>query len=192
MHCVCWQTMGYLRLAFNSGRSTTLKVLTPLMNSTRFWLIFIRMLNRIVLLCLLSKIHNSLIDIETSKIRETGEGSEGVQTGSTIWYDRLNRFLISPTIHNLSLLSWPTNKKSLDCYCSSVTLVLSRSWSNKHVAGRERERKGHPLTPRLVETAEPREYFQRLESPSTKGEYTSSEMFGEADSRTGWKMDGKG
>jgi len=34
-----------------------------------------------------------------------GEGGEGVQTGSTVWYDRLNRFLISPTIHNLSLLS---------------------------------------------------------------------------------------
>jgi len=34
-----------------------------------------------------------------------GEGGEGVKTGSTVWYDRLNRFLISPTIHNLSLLS---------------------------------------------------------------------------------------
>ena len=73
MHCVCLKTMGYLRLAFNSRRSTTLKVLTPLMNSTRFWLIFIPMLNRIVLLCLLSKIYDSFIflDIETSKIRET-------------------------------------------------------------------------------------------------------------------------
>jgi len=73
-----------------------------------------------------------------------------------------------------------------------VTLALSRSRSNKYDAGRERERKGHPSTSRLVEPAEPHEYFQRLESPSTKGEYTSSEMFGEADSRTSWKMDGKG
>jgi len=32
-----------------------------------------------------------------------GKGSEGIQTGSTLWYNRLNRFLISPTIHNLSL-----------------------------------------------------------------------------------------
>jgi len=30
------------------------------------------------------------------------------------------------------------------------------------------------LTSRLVETTEPHEYFQRLESPSTNGEYTSS------------------
>jgi len=73
-----------------------------------------------------------------------------------------------------------------------VTLALSRSRSRKCDAGRERERKGHPSTSRLVETAEPDEYFQRLESPSTNGEYTSSEMFGEADSRTGWKTDGKG
>jgi len=121
-----------------------------------------------------------------------GEGGEGVQTGSTVWYDRRNRFLISPIIHNLSLLSWPTNKKSLNGYCSSVTLALSRSWSKKCDAGRERERTGHSLTSRLVETAEPHEYFQRLESPSTDSEYTSSEMFGEADSRTGWKTDGKG
>ena len=54
-------------------------------------------------------------------------------------YDRLNRFLISPTIHNLSLLSWPTNKKSLNWYCSSVTLALSRSWSKKCDAGRGRD-----------------------------------------------------
>jgi len=55
-----------------------------------------------------------------------------------------------------------------------------------------RERKGHPSSSRLVETAEPHEYFQRLESLSINGEYTSSEMFGKADSRTGWKTDGGG
>jgi len=49
--------------------------------------------------------------------------------------------------------------------------------------------KGHPSTSRLVKTAERHE---RLESPSINGEYTSSEMSREADSRTGWKTDGKG
>jgi len=53
-----------------------------------------------------------------------------------------------------------------------------------------RERKGHPSTSRLVETAEPLEYIQRLELPSTNSEYTSLEMFREADGRTGWKTDG--
>ena len=72
------------------------------------------------------------------------------------------------------------------------TLAPCRSRSKKCDARRERERKGHPSTSRLVETAEPHEYFQKLESPSINDEYTSSEMFGEADSRTGWKTDGKG
>jgi len=72
-----------------------------------------------------------------------------------------------------------------------MTLSLSRSRSKKWDAGRERERKGHPSTSRLVETAGPHEYFQKLESPSTNGQYTSSEMFRKADSRTGWKTDGK-
>ena len=67
------------------------------------------------------------------------EGCDGIQTGSTLWYDQLNRFFISPTRHNLSLLSWRTNKKSLNCYCSSMTLALSRSQSKKCDAGRGRD-----------------------------------------------------
>jgi len=39
-------------------------------------------------------------------------------------------------------------------------LALSRSQSNKCNAGRERERKGHPSTSRLVKTAKPHEYFK--------------------------------
>ena len=70
------------------------------------------------------------------------EGGEGIQTVSSediLFYDWLNQFLISPTICNLSFLSWPTNKKSLNCYCSSVTFALSRSWSKKCNTRRERE-----------------------------------------------------
>ena len=57
-----------------------------------------------------------------------------------------------------------------------------------------RERKGHPLTLGLIETAEPHEYmiYQGLKLPATNGKYTSSEMFGEVDNRTSWQTDGKG
>jgi len=59
--------------------------------------------------------------------------------GTNRGYDWPNRFFISPTIHNLSSLSWPTNKKPLNWYCSSVTLALSRSRSKKCDAGRGRD-----------------------------------------------------
>ena len=81
-----------------------------------------------------------------------GGGGEGIQTGSTVWYDRLNR---PYTTYHYCLD--PQTKRCL-------TRLHHADHDQRNAMLEERERKGHPSTSRLVETAEPhhRPYIVRV------------------------------